>query len=350
MPTERSPHGSTLPHHRFVVPTLLVLASAAAAQAQPSFDCAKAGTPVDKLICADSTLAAPDRELAARYEKLRGELSPDSFATVRQSQIAWLKRARADCAPGRKTEDGPLSREDAASCLVDQYGDRNAALDSPIRAIGKLTLEFRLRYRTTSDPDLIESDAYPWLTGEPTATAAAFNHYVARNFNLTKGLFEAAGIKLEPDVPGGSIYRRFYELYHTDVRLISLEVFEYHEANFGHAWRAERALNWDLMHGRPLTLGDIFVSDSKWQDAVTTFVHANLRSSDDVQNPDSLIDVADLTDTESWLFDDSNAILLLGRGERSLAGESADVKLPYEVLQPFLRRDATLPGLTAPNH
>jgi len=64
-----------------------------------SFDCAKAGAKVEKLICADETLSKLDEELNAAYKAaLQDEPEPDA---VRQSQKQWMKYRNkckdADC-------------------------------------------------------------------------------------------------------------------------------------------------------------------------------------------------------------------------------------------------------------
>jgi hypothetical protein len=63
---------------------------------KPSFDCAKAGTPVEKLLCADADLADLDREMAGLYGDLRGSLSGTAKKALRDEQISWI-RERGRC-------------------------------------------------------------------------------------------------------------------------------------------------------------------------------------------------------------------------------------------------------------
>lgn len=61
-------------------------------QAAPSFDCAKAGTRVEHMICASQTLAAMDSELAAVYRSaLAGQPGSPANQRIRRAQIAWLR-------------------------------------------------------------------------------------------------------------------------------------------------------------------------------------------------------------------------------------------------------------------
>ena len=83
---------------------------ALAQQPQPSFDCTKAATAVEKAICDNTDLAMLDRALARLYRAAREK----GGKAVVTSQRAWLK-ARARC------------KEDE-SCLFAAYKTRLAAL------------------------------------------------------------------------------------------------------------------------------------------------------------------------------------------------------------------------------
>lgn len=63
---------------------------------KPSFDCAKAKTDVEQLICTDATLAAMDAEMAALYLKNLKAVKdrPDQYALA---QRAWREIARDGC-------------------------------------------------------------------------------------------------------------------------------------------------------------------------------------------------------------------------------------------------------------
>ena len=87
----------------------------------PSFDCAKASTPVDKLICADADLATADAILAGEYRKIVSAYS-DLAAGLRDGQRAFLS-ARAPCLTG--------TRATQIACLKERYAKRLAALRSP---------------------------------------------------------------------------------------------------------------------------------------------------------------------------------------------------------------------------
>ncbi|WFC42197.1 MliC family protein [Pseudoxanthomonas sp. SE1] len=77
----------------------------APALAPPSFDCAKAASEAEKLVCTDAELAALDRQLAARYVEAKG-----ADPAV---QRGWVK-GRDEC----------WKADDARLCVLESYRTR----------------------------------------------------------------------------------------------------------------------------------------------------------------------------------------------------------------------------------
>jgi uncharacterized protein YecT (DUF1311 family) len=86
-----------------------------------SFDCAKAGTKIEKLICADEQLSKLDEQLAALYqEALVKTAYPDH---LKAWQLQWLR----DKQMGREACAGQLRySRDMLQCLRSSYGERIA--------------------------------------------------------------------------------------------------------------------------------------------------------------------------------------------------------------------------------
>jgi len=78
-------------------------------QPRPSFDCARASTRVEDMLCTDADLAAHDRRAAALYFELRNSLPPDLRSQLLQSQKRFL-HDRSDCS--------------TSGCLSDLYDVR----------------------------------------------------------------------------------------------------------------------------------------------------------------------------------------------------------------------------------
>ncbi len=66
------------------------LAVAGSAAAAPSFNCAKAATPVEKSICANSVLANQDAAIAQQYTAVRGQLDTEAAKALTADQRYYL--------------------------------------------------------------------------------------------------------------------------------------------------------------------------------------------------------------------------------------------------------------------
>lgn len=92
-------------------------------QAQPSFDCARAGSKAEEMICADPDLAALDRRMADRYAAARAVVagldsgSVEADGTLRASQRGWI-RGRDEC----------WKAGDVRGCIEDAYLIREVEL------------------------------------------------------------------------------------------------------------------------------------------------------------------------------------------------------------------------------
>lgn len=109
-----------------VIPSLAASPAIAA-----SFDCAKARTKVEKLICKDPQLSRQDEDLAEAYGEAQKAWDGKIAAYVRMSQRGWM-RARALETPGM-SGGGILCEDDetALPCLRTIHADRIAVLRNP---------------------------------------------------------------------------------------------------------------------------------------------------------------------------------------------------------------------------
>ncbi|GAB5512234.1 MAG: hypothetical protein Rhims3KO_36350 [Hyphomicrobiales bacterium] len=96
---------------------------AGAGAAEPSFDCRKAASDAEDLICADAALSALDRRLAERYtaavDAVKGldAGSADALDNLKARQRGWIK-GRDDC----------WKAQDLRACVQDNYLIREAEL------------------------------------------------------------------------------------------------------------------------------------------------------------------------------------------------------------------------------
>lgn len=89
------------------------------AQEQASFDCAKAGTAVEKAICINPEIMAQDRKMAALYRMAVQKQG----AKAKNAQRQWLKK-RNDCAKDFSEDDEHIY------CLYDEYEAQNIRLSA----------------------------------------------------------------------------------------------------------------------------------------------------------------------------------------------------------------------------
>lgn len=310
----------------------------------PSFDCLKARTAADKIICLDAALSRADREMAAAYARLRKAETPESFATVQASQRAWLAYVNRSCG-GAKPMPPDLGEKNAIrSCLTDNYMDRAQRLSAAeVLKTGRLILEPRMRLFTRKKPDTEESDVYPWMTGG--SQAVAFNAWVANMLQLSKkrmddrNLFPfgndlAAGMRLSA--------HRTYSVMRFDSKIASLQVSTYDYTGGAHEAIGESSLNWDMRKGGSISLDNFFAAGRNWQKFATDYCAKDLRSQfADEPGPGRAAVAAVVADGRNWLFARDKAVVhFTVYSVASFAAGEFDVHIPYSQLGPYLRPDS----------
>ena len=110
-----------------VISTLLITSNLYSSEKiQPSFDCSKAKTRVEKLVCSDEVLSTLDRDMQKAYDLMMGkydlaymneeakeEIKP-YLEKLKQSQIEWVKHRDKYC----NTEK---DKEEFRRCVLNEY-------------------------------------------------------------------------------------------------------------------------------------------------------------------------------------------------------------------------------------
>lgn len=94
---------------------LLIVALLPNTSFSASFDCSKASTVQEKMICMDTTLSDLDDKLAQTYKTAISETT--KTAEIQQGQKEWLRKIRNNCT--------------SKSCIVEAYEKRINQLSSP---------------------------------------------------------------------------------------------------------------------------------------------------------------------------------------------------------------------------
>ena len=118
-----------------VIALIVAMAAMPRVVAGSSFDCRKAGTIVENMICSSKELSTLDEQLAAAYRSVT--LSSGNSEAVREQQRKWLREVRDKC--------------QNETCLKGVYRDRLAQLGS-----GRT-----VRWSSFRDPDLGFEFSYP---------------------------------------------------------------------------------------------------------------------------------------------------------------------------------------------
>lgn len=123
----------------------------AAALAQgPTFNCAKAQGEVEKLICADASLAALDRQLDGVYKAATAKAQGNLATRLREDQRGWVK-GRNDCwkANGHETWiTATWTVNTIKACVEAQYRLRT----SELQAVWRLLPPKTVFYACQNDP------------------------------------------------------------------------------------------------------------------------------------------------------------------------------------------------------
>ena len=115
----------------FIVISILLITSNlySSEKIQPSFDCSKAKTRVEKLVCSDEVLSILDRDMQKAYDLMMGkydlaymneeakeEIKP-YLEKLKQSQIEWVKHRDKYC-------NAEKDKEEFRRCVLNEYYDR----------------------------------------------------------------------------------------------------------------------------------------------------------------------------------------------------------------------------------
>src|SRR5262249_44188082 len=158
-----------------------------------------------RLVCADENLAALNRAMAERFQKLQRAMSPTGFALARAAQRGWLRGVHSTCAPYAERNGPTQTPENAAECVRQAYSERGNAIDASVRIAGTLILEGRQQARRWRKPKVTETYSYPWLTGAPADKVVAFNRHIMQVLKPTRSLYLRSGIKPDSTTGGETV-------------------------------------------------------------------------------------------------------------------------------------------------
>ena len=93
---------------------------------KPSFNCANAKTPTEKLICRDASLASMERSMVTAYNLALQQLPRDQSAAFRLQHLEWFKGFARTC--NALTDDGRRR-----SCIAGYLSSRTRDIEAKVR-------------------------------------------------------------------------------------------------------------------------------------------------------------------------------------------------------------------------
>jgi uncharacterized protein len=96
---------------------------------KPSFDCAKAKTPTEKLICRDPDLATLEQAMVATYNQALAKLPREQQAVLRREHTAWFRDYWRTC----NASSTDAARKD---CIASHLSSHTQQLEERLRKLG----------------------------------------------------------------------------------------------------------------------------------------------------------------------------------------------------------------------
>lgn len=95
----------------------------------PSFDCVRALTIDEKVICSSPGLRVEDLAMAQKFKESLERLSPGDQDSLRQTQRDWIRSRNKECGLNREAILMPATQDRLAVCLLKSYRRQHDALD-----------------------------------------------------------------------------------------------------------------------------------------------------------------------------------------------------------------------------
>lgn len=261
------------PTHRAALLIPLVLGCAALPARAASFDCARAATWTEQVLCGDATLGALDEHLAAAYASAQGAAQADTAVSERlaSEQKAWLAE-RDGC--------------QLIPCLQRVYERRIAELTGTLPASQRDPLKQQAIQE--SAPHVSITAVYPVLSGDGAAIASANQEIralveeVVDSFRGRLGEYTEA----EPD-PGGADWEGpdwslsiDYATPHRTDHYLAIPFTGYEYTGGAHGMPLILPLVIDLSSGRRVQPEGLFAPGSRWVERLSEHCLAELQGRD----------------------------------------------------------------------
>lgn len=319
-----------------VLAALALVLLASPVLAQPSFDCAKASTTVERVVCKNADLAKADREMAALYFALIGKLAGSAKDHLLKDQVRWNGNRAAACTV------------ELEQCLQDKYTSR----------IERLKFLGTGAYPFISDQAIVRTGKVKAITYAIDASYPQFDgpgvDFSAVNAEFANGARKGAASAI-PDQDAGDFEQTWgfdlhFVLHRPGPDLVAIEFGHYSYTGGAHGNGGTSAALVNLRTGRSVPPSSFFAPGDEWRRTVTALVLADLKKQfverpgfDESIEPGNLAKL--LRDPTRWLFKANGLTIVFNPYDvGSYAAGSYDVDIPYASLRTVMRPEAPLAG------
>jgi uncharacterized protein len=324
-----------------IVATFAVQGPASAA----SFDCARAATPREQLICRDPVLSDLDRQLGQTYQQRRALLSAHGAELLQRSQLGWLRFITLVCPIAVSADAG--GRGGPKNCLQRQYRERLTQLAQVGRRIGPFLFNRLDLYAAKPAPDnsgtvagfYIQHTAYPQIDNSDVTATASWNKQTVKSLSQS----DCDGDRGDDDID--------YQIGYASERVISVQwttSIYCHEAAHG-IFSIEAQDIVLLPDPHPLTEKDLFGTDGRWVGKLQQLFWDALRakgwSPPENQVESVKAQIADaVIRPDHWLFTVEGLQVSFSAYEGGCyVCNPGPVTVPWTGLKPLLSSNAVLP-------
>ncbi|TXL74290.1 DUF3298 domain-containing protein [Vineibacter terrae] len=314
----------------------------ASARTGPSFDCAKASSEVERVICGDKDAAAADRKMAGAYRQRLGSLT-DAAARehLQRDQLAWLADRQRMCA-GQKDDELAMCHRELAEQRAEWLAMLPAGADYPFVAERRLIEQGRrggVPYRIAASYPVFERAGVDYARAN-----AAIKGWVDKFAAEMRPPTKADGGM--PDI--GWFFESGHAVLVVPPRLATVDADWMAYAGGAHPNHGRTAWHVELTTGRLLGLDDILDPASGWQDAITGLVRTDLKKQfEERPGFEEALAPAELRkmviEPSRWVFADDKVTLTFDPyAVGPYAAGPYEVDLTYQALAPYIRKDGPL--------
>jgi uncharacterized protein YecT (DUF1311 family) len=325
--------------HSWIPGLFIVLVASAPVHA---FDCAKASTDTEKLICSDDTLKQLDSSMGQAWTRSRELIGKSDFKSLLANQRAWLKARDERCSYG--------SNEERVKCLAEMIAERTGILSASARSgPGAASVMVPFAHQRAGSKKAYEISisgvrfADPKLPGEKAYNDAVDELIKQAPFNEN----------IDFESPGTLTYESAIELQYASAGLVSALVSTYRYDGGAHPNHYSSAINVSPQAG-VLTFDKLFLKNAQSELAHACKEALYNESGEEPLSPMQRQDmlfaeyveaIADaVVKMTSWTFGDEGAKIHLSPYEVGpYASGSFECRLPMKLLRRLTRAPADLP-------